>query len=129
MKEKIEFVIAQFNAVVGDIEGNTNRILKIIDDNRSLDAIKVFIFPELALCGYMPEDLLFREDFANKTKMAISGLKEHISSNEYLILGAPKYSKVVSDIRNSVFILNNREIKDIYDKQTLPNYGVFDEKR
>ena len=129
MKEKIEFVIAQFNAVVGDIEGNTNRILKIIDDNRSLDAIKVFIFPELALCGYMPEDLLFREDFANKTKMAISGLKEHISSNEYLILGAPKYSKDVSDIRNSVFILNNREIKDIYDKQTLPNYGVFDEKR
>ena len=59
----------------------------------------------------MPEDLLFREDFANKTKMAISGLKEHISSNEYLILGAPKYSKDVSDIRNSVFILNNREIK------------------
>ena len=45
MNEKIEFVIAQFNAVVGDIEGNTNRIIKIIEDNRSLDAIKVFIFP------------------------------------------------------------------------------------
>ncbi len=129
MKEKIEFIISQFNAVVGDIDGNREKIINIIVNNRELNVTKVFIFPELALCGYSPEDLLFREDFANKINDSILEIKENIKSNEYLIFGAPRYSVDSSEVWNSAFVINNKKILEIYDKQFLPNYGVFDEKR
>ena len=129
MKEKIEFIVTQFNAVVGDIEGNSDRIIDVILSNRSLTTTKVFIFPELALCGYSPEDLLFRKDFAHKINNAINEIENIIENNEYLILGAPKYSEDYSKVWNSSFIINNKKTISIYDKQILPNYGVFDEKR
>ena len=129
MKEKIEFIATQFNAVVGDIEGNSKRIIDIILSNRSLTTTKVFIFPELVLCGYSPEDLLFREDFAKKINNAINEIENIVENNEYLILGAPRYSKNYNKVWNSAFIINNKKTISIYDKQILPNYGVFDEKR
>jgi len=129
MKEKIEIVIAQFNAVVGDIDANTKRIIDIVRDNRSLDITRLIIFPELALCGYSPEDLLYRKDFANACKNSINEIKNNIESNEYLILGAPNYSEDLSKIWNSAYVINNKYISGIYKKQILPNYGVFDEKR
>ena len=92
MKGKIEFIIAQFNAIVGDIDGNLKKIIDIIYNNRGLNGTKVFIFPELALCGYSPEDLLFREDFAEKVNNSILELSQQIKSNEYLIIGGPRYS-------------------------------------
>ena len=85
MKEKIEFIIAQFNAVVGDIEGNLEKIIDIIDKNRKLNAPKVFVFPELALCGYSPEDLLFREDFSVKINKSITKIQNYIKSNEFAV--------------------------------------------
>ena len=129
MKEKIEFIVTQFNAVVGDIEGNTSRIIEIILNNRSLLVTKVFIFPELALCGYSPEDLLFRKDFAQKINNAINEIENIVVNNEYLILGAPRYSKDYTKVWNSAFIISNKKTISIYDKQILPNYAVFDEKR
>ena len=129
MKGKVEFIIAQFNAVVGDIEGNLEKIIDIIDKNRKLNAPKVFVFPELALCGYSPEDLLFREDFSVKINKSITEIQNYIKSNEYLILGAPRYSDDFSKVFNSAYIIHNKKLLDIYDKQFLPNYGVFDEKR
>jgi len=129
MKQNIKFLIAQFNAVVGDIDGNANRIIDIIVSNRELNCIKIFIFPELALCGYLPEDLLFRSDFTIAVQKAINKITSSVESNEYLVLGAPNYSKDNTKLWNSAYIINNRSIKHIYNKQTLPNYGVFDEKR
>ena len=129
MKGKVEFIVAQFNAVVGDIEGNLEKIIDIIDKNRKLNAPKVFVFPELALCGYSPEDLLFREDFSVKINKSITKIQNYIKSNEYLILGAPRYSDDFSKVFNSAYIIHNKKLLDIYDKQFLPNYGVFDEKR
>ena len=129
MKGKVEFIIAQFNAVVGDIEGNLEKIIDIIDKNRKLNAPKVFVFPELALCGYSPEDLLFREDFSVKINKSITKIQNYIKSNEYLILGAPRYSDDFSKVFNSAYIIHNKKLLDVYDKQFLPNYGVFDEKR
>ena len=129
MKGKIEFIIAQFNAIVGDIDGNLKKIIDIIDNNRDLNATKVFIFPELALCGYSPEDLLFRKDFAKKVNNSILELSQQINSNEYLIIGGPRYSDDYSKVWNSAFIINNKKVIETYDKQFLPNYGVFDEKR
>ena len=129
MEQNIKFIIAQFNAVVGDIEGNTNRIIDIIVNNRELNCIKIFVFPELALCGYLPEDLLFRSDFKLSVQKAIDKITSSVESNEYLILGAPHYSNNNSQIWNSAYVINNKSIKYIYNKQILPNYGVFDEKR
>jgi len=129
MKEKVEVVIAQFNSIVGDLCGNTDKIINIITENRSLDIKKIIIFPELALCGYSPEDLLLRKDFSIAVKSSIEKIKENVGSNEYLILGAPNYSEDMSEIWNSAYIMNNKKINHIYDKQFLPNYGVFDEKR
>ena len=129
MEQNIKFIIAQFNAVVGDIEGNTNRIIDIIVNNRELNCIKIFVFPELALCGYLPEDLLFRSDFKLSVQKAIDKITSSVESNEYLILGAPNYSNNNSQIWNSAYVINNKSIKYIYNKQILPNYGVFDEKR
>ena len=129
MEPNIKFVVAQFNAVVGDIDGNTNRIIDIIVSNRELNCKKIFIFPELALCGYLPEDLLFRSDFTIAVQKAINKITNVVESNEYLVLGAPNYSKDTSQMWNSAYIINNKSIKHIYNKQILPNYGVFDEKR
>ena len=129
MKEKVEVLIAQFNSVVGDLEGNTNRIINIIKQNRSLNSKKIIIFPELALCGYSPEDLLLRKDFSHAIENSIKTIKDNIENNEYLVLGAPNYSKNMEKIWNSAFVFNNKEILHIYNKQFLPNYGVFDEKR
>ena len=129
MKEKVEVLIAQFNSVVGDLEGNTNRIINIIKQNRALNSKKIIIFPELALCGYSPEDLLLRKDFSQAIENSINTIKDNIESNEYLVLGAPNYSKNMEKIWNSAYVFNNKEILHIYNKQFLPNYGVFDEKR
>ena len=129
MEQNIKFIVAQFNAVVGDIDGNTNRIIDIIISNRELNCKKIFIFPELALCGYLPEDLLFRSDFTIAVQKAIDKITSSVESNEYLVLGAPNYSKDNTQMWNSAYIINNKSIKHIYNKQILPNYGVFDEKR
>ena len=129
MKEKVEVLIAQFNSVVGDLAGNTNRIIDIIKQNRSLNSKKIIIFPELALCGYSPEDLLLRKDFSHAIENSINTIKDNIENNEYLVLGAPNYSKNMEKIWNSAYVFNNKEILHIYNKQFLPNYGVFDEKR
>tara|TARA_B110000914_G_scaffold181610_1_gene164120 strand:- start:1519 stop:3150 length:1632 start_codon:yes stop_codon:yes gene_type:complete len=129
MEQDIKFIIAQFNAVVGDIEGNTNRIIDIIVGNRELNCTKIFVFPELALCGYLPEDLLFRSDFTAAVNKAINKITSVIEGNEYLVLGAPSYSNDNTQIWNSAYIINNKHIQHIYNKQILPNYGVFDEKR
>ena len=98
MEQNIKFIIAQFNAVVGDIEGNSNRIIDIIVNNRELNCTKIFVFPELALCGYLPEDLLFRSDFKLSVQKAIDKITSSVESNEYLILGAPNYSNNKSQI-------------------------------
>ena len=129
MKDTVEIVLAQFNAVVGDLDGNTDRIIKIIRNNRSYGTSKILVFPELALCGYSPEDLLFRKDFAEAVDKSMAKIASYIENDEFCILGAPNYSDNYSNIYNSAYLLNNKEIKSIYDKQILPNYGVFDEKR
>ncbi len=129
MNDKINFIIAQINPVVGDISGNTERIIDIIIKNRELNTSKIFVFPELALCGYSPEDLLFRHDFVKSINEAIDKIKKNIENNEYVIFGSPSYSSDTAKIWNSAYVINNKDIVSIYKKQILPNYGVFDEKR
>ena len=120
--------LAQLNPTVGDIQGNTSRILKEIESARE-QGIELLILPELAICGYPPMDLLnlpeFRETLykANDTIIdqspGIALIFGSISPNEQA--GRPCY--------NSAFVVSNRKLLGIQHKSLLPNYDVFDDMR
>ncbi len=120
---KIE--IAQINPVVGDLNNNAKKIIDF-----SLESYKnkanLVIFPELALVGYPPEDLLLRDDFIIQTKDKIEYIKSQIPSSISIVFGAP--TKVDGNLYNSACLIQKSRIR-FYHKQVLPNYGVFDEKR
>ena len=124
--EPIKIQIAQFNAIVGDIESNAQKMLNLIHDAVNLGA-HLIVFPELALTGYPPEDLLFRDGFINQVNKQIDFLCKSIPSSISVLFGAP--NKTNDSLFNSAYCIQNNQIIHIYNKQELPNYGVFDEKR
>ncbi|NDE35699.1 MAG: NAD+ synthase, partial [Gammaproteobacteria bacterium] len=111
---------------VGDVFGNTKRIIEAaINARDNLDA-SIIVFPELCLSGYPPEDLLLRKDFM----AAISrGLKNICGATKgiMVIVGYPE--KTAEGTYNAAAIIMDGAIKHHYRKRLLPNYGVFDEKR
>lgn len=121
----INLTLAQINPKVGDSEENFEKILRLwkeADGNSHL-----VIFPELALCGYPPEDLLLRLDFIKLCHKALDELmsfSKHMSS--LLVLGTPYYE---DDLYNALVLIYKGEILGVYKKTFLPNYSVFDEKR
>ena len=125
MLKWINITISQINACVGDISQNTKKLLEVwkeVDKNTHF-----VVFPELFLTGYPPEDLLFNLTFLKEVKKKIEEITKasnHFSS--YVIFGAPYLEK---DLYNALFVIGKGEIKGIYYKSFLPNYGVFDEKR
>jgi NAD+ synthase (glutamine-hydrolysing) len=122
----IRIAIAQANPVVGDVEANVTRMLELC--RRAHDTLRadLVIFPELALCGYPPEDLLFHRGFARDVAEALERLAESLDGMSVLV-GYPEYDG--EHIYNSAILLRPDGPPVIYRKQTLPNYGVFDEKR
>lgn len=129
MQKEFETILVQFNPTVGDINGNAEKIISYINKYKSSKLKKLIIFPELSLCGYSPEDILLRDDFANEINKNLDKISSHVDSSTYVVLGAPHYSSNNKKIWNSAYVINENKIIGIYDKQTLPNYGVFDEKR
>lgn len=125
MKDKIKCCIAQINATVGDIENNTKKII-----NHILFATKqncnLVIFPELAITGYPPEDLLLKDNFI---KNNINALKKVVSKTGVIIAIVGFVFKKGDKRYNSAAVIQNGKIQNIYNKIYLPNYGVFDEKR
>lgn len=121
----MKIALVQFNPVVGDLMGNADRIIEFCHQAVSQQATAI-VFPELAITGYPPEDLLLREDFIN----AVEKQLERISIACPLltiIIGYPEKGEGV--LFNSVAVLQVGELVANYRKQQLPNYGVFDEKR
>ncbi|HLC14811.1 MAG TPA: NAD+ synthase, partial [Thermodesulfovibrionia bacterium] len=116
--------IAQINSTVGDIEGNTLKILDYINKARQSEA-HVVIFPELAVTGYPPEDLLLKPRFLDQNMKALDRIMAH-SEGIIVIVG---FVDRRNDIFNSAAIMTDKAVVDIYHKQRLPNYGVFDENR
>ncbi len=117
--------LSQLNPSVGDITGNTKEIVKSIKVARGLD-IDILCFPELALTGYPPEDLLLKTEFIDDNIRALDEIKKHCSDNMVVILG---FVDKKDDIFNSAAVIQKEEVIDIYHKLRLPNYGVFDENR
>ena len=122
----MRIAIAQLNPVVGDVEANVTRMLEMC--RRAHDALRadLVIFPELALCGYPPEDLLLHRGFRRDVAEALARLEQSLNGMSVLV-GYPEYAG--ETLYNSAALLRPGEPRLVYRKQHLPNYGVFDEKR
>jgi len=116
--------MAQMNATVGDLDGNTERIIASIREASSLGADLV-AFPELALPGYPPEDLLLKPQFIRENQERL----RYIAAECADIAAVVGFIDSDSDIYNAAAVIHDREIVGIYHKMYLPNYGVFDEDR
>ena len=124
--EPIKIQIAQINPIVGDIELNAKKMIELTIEASEMGA-HLIVFPELALTGYPPEDLLLRDGFIYQVRQEIDNLCSLIPSNISLLFGAPSHSN--GNLYNSAYLVQNNKVQNIYNKQELPNYGVFDEKR
>lgn len=121
----MKIAIAQFNAIVGDISGNANKIIALAYQAKEHGA-NLMITPELGLCGYPPEDLLLRQDFIIANQKALNRIAQSTSGITVLV-GHPHYEK--KQLFNAASVLQNSNIVATYHKQILPNYSVFDEDR
>ena len=121
----MKIALAQINSIVGDIVGNANKILDYANRAHQAGA-SLIITPELALCGYPPEDLLLRDDFSHACEQALVRLAAHISGIT-LLVGHPHQQD--GKLYNAASVLENGKITSTYHKQCLPNYSVFDEER
>ncbi len=112
------------NATVGDIAGNAQRIRAGIVAARTQGA-QLVLFPELALTGYPPEDLLLREHFLDDTAAALRELASGVEGI-VAVVGFPEHARKVY---NAAAVLGDGAVLSVYRKVHLPNYGVFDEQR
>ncbi|CAB4871527.1 unannotated protein [freshwater metagenome] len=120
----MRIALAQINATVGDIPANEARISRDIARARELGAALV-VFPELALTGYPPEDLLLKEHLLEDAEAAISRLAR-ATSGIVAMVGYPERDR---DVHNAAAVLADGRLHGVYRKNRLPNYGVFDEHR
>jgi NAD+ synthase/NAD+ synthase (glutamine-hydrolysing) len=121
----LRVAVAQFNATVGDLTGNVERIVQCAAAAKARGA-HLLLTPELALCGYPPEDLLLRPDFYRACAQALADLAARIEGIA-LIVGHPESH---GDLRhNAATLIENGRVTATYRKNRLPNYDVFDEKR
>jgi NAD+ synthase (glutamine-hydrolysing) len=120
----VRLALAQINPVVGDLEGNRELILERLSEARSNSADLV-VFPELAVTGYPPEDLLLRPGFIRAAEESVEQIALETRGTTVLV-GAPHFDR---DLYNACYVLSGGEVKAIYRKRFLPNYGVFDEDR
>ena len=121
----MRIAIAQMNVTVGDLAGNVARIADFAERARAGGA-DVMVTPELAVCGYPPEDLLLREDFMQECEDAVRDLAQRVRGIT-LVVGHPRIAH--SKRYNSTSVIRDGEVLCVYDKHNLPNYTVFDEER
>lgn len=121
----MRLALAQINCTVGDLEGNCGKVLEYYEQARSSGADLV-LFPELAVTGYPPEDLLLKPKFIQDNLDALNGLAARIGEST-AVVGFVDRNR--TGIYNAAAIMRQGEIKGVYHKMHLPNYAVFDEKR
>ncbi|MEP6885816.1 MAG: NAD+ synthase [Gammaproteobacteria bacterium] len=123
---RLRCVMAQLNLVVGDVDGNTSRIVAAAVTARDQHGADVVLMPELAVSGYPPEDLLFHSGMRTQVGRSLERLKEEVRGIT-LIAGYPEYDG--AKIFNSAVVIRDGAVIANHRKACLPNYRVFDEKR
>lgn len=125
MASSLTIVLAQLNILVGDIGGNTSKIINAAEYARDVQQADIVVFPELALCGYPPEDLLLRPSLIPRTEEALNRLRS--IKNIHMVLGLAAMGP--HGLENQAIVIKDDKIICRYSKKHLPNYQVFDEKR
>jgi NAD+ synthase (glutamine-hydrolysing) len=120
----MRLALAQIDSVVGDLDGNRDRVLTRLAQARDAGA-ELVLFPELAVTGYPPEDLLLRPSFIEAAERTIREIAAETAGVAALV-GFPHFD---GDLFNAGAVCSEGEVKAIYRKRFLPNYGVFDEDR
>ena len=125
----VRIAMAQINPTVGDLQKNADCVIAYLDRARSLNA-DIILFPELALPGYPPEDLLLKPHFARENRCALERVIAYAGeqhSGQVIVVGFVDTDG--SDIYNAAAVVAGGKLVDVYHKTFLPNYGVFDEER
>jgi len=120
----MRLALAQINSVVGDLDGNRARVLDRLEEAKRAGA-DVVLFPELIVTGYPPEDLLLRPGFVRAAEASLAEIARACRGIVALV-GTPHFDR---DLYNACAVCAGGEVKAIYRKRFLPNYGVFDEDR
>ncbi len=121
----LRLALAQINVTVGDLDGNTEKIIDYMDRARSLQADLV-AFPELAVVGYPPEDLVFKPQFVNDN---LERVHQITSASKDITAVFGFVDRDDGRLRNAAAVISDGRLVDVYHKMRLPNYGVFDEER
>jgi NAD+ synthase (glutamine-hydrolysing) len=120
----LRLALAQLNVTVGDVDGNAAKISRALERAREQGA-QLAVFPELAINGYPPEDLLLKTHFLEAGRRALNDLAAQVTGMVALV----GFAELDVDVYTSLAVLADGEVKGIYRKMYLPNYGVFDEHR
>ncbi len=119
-------VMAQINTLVGDVDGNTDKVIEAALRARDQYGADAILFPELALSGYPPEDLLLRPGLSLRVVHGLERVKREVTGID-VIFGYPR--RATGGLYNAASLVRDGKVIGTYHKQHLPNYGVFDEKR
>ncbi len=126
MKNSVTLALAQLDLTVGDVAGNTAKIQEYSARARDELQADLVIFPELSICGYPPEDLLFHSGLRKRVEKALTEIRDSTKGIAVLV-GFPEYAD--DNIHNSCAVFSDGKLVCHYRKQRLPNYSVFDEMR
>ena len=125
MGKNLRVAMAQINCVVGDVDGNSRKVIEYINKAKEVGA-DIIAFPELSVTGYPPEDLLLKDKFVDDN---LDGLKKIVKAADDIVVIVGFADKNENLLYNAAGVIYKGAIKGIYHKVFLPNYGVFDEKR
>ncbi len=122
----MRIALAQFDFPVGDVAGNVGRIVRMIAEARDVHGADLVLFPELAVSGYPPEDLLLRPSFLAACEQAVDEIAR-AAKGIVAVVGWPQAAGAV--VFNAASVLRDGSIERTWRKRELPNYAVFDERR
>jgi NAD+ synthase (glutamine-hydrolysing) len=130
MKSCLRLALAQINPTVGDLSGNAAKIVRYLLQAEKKQA-DIVVFPELALTGYPPEDLILKPQFILDNITEIGRISKKVPDITAIVgfIDSGPGGDICRKIYNAAAVIHNGEIIDIYHKVMLPNYGVFDEMR
>jgi len=122
----IRIALGQINPTVGDLVGNTKKIVSFIKKAKA-KKVDIVVFPELAICGYPPEDLLLKKHFVDDSLFFLKSIVKETKDITAIVGFVDRDKK--NNIYSAAAVINNKKLKGTYHKMEFPGYSAFDEKR